>query len=434
MESKSSQISNWGNYPHLQAQITTALEEEEIRAYLLQQKDCLARGNGRCYGDAALNGRIFSTLRLNKLIEFDPRSGELECGAGALLSDVLSRILPKGFFLPVTPGTQFITLGGAIAADVHGKNHHKEGCFSNHLIHFKLMIGTGEVLRCSRTENPVLFWNTIGGMGLTGIILSGRFKLKSVETSFIRRESIKAPDLKTAMQIFEDSQDWTYSMAWIDCLQKGAKMGRSIVYRGEHAKINELSNAQKIAPLKTDAKMQLTMPFFLPGFVLNRWSVKAFNWLYYHKQIGRHQKDIISYLPFFYPLDAILEWNRMYGKSGFTQYQLVLPKAACAEGIPRILEVIRKSGQASFLAVLKLFGPKDLAAPHSFPIEGYTLALDFRITPNISQLIQQLDDLVLQYGGKVYLAKDAFSDKRLSGINYNFADAKFNSVQKQRLE
>ena len=427
-------IANWGNYPRINAEVTQLSEVEDLRSYIAAQPDLLARGNGRCYGDAALNDRLFSTLKLNRLIDFDEATGELECGAGALLSDILSRVLPKGFFLPVTPGTQFITLGGAIAADVHGKNHHKEGCFSNHVIHFDLMNGAGEVLRCSRTAHPELFWNTVGGMGLTGIILSARFRLKKVETAFVRRESIKAPNLEAAMQVFEDSIDWTYSMAWIDCLQKGKGMGRSIVYRGEHAKRSELPLAQQAKPLSLPRRLNWDMPFYLPSFTLNSYSVRAFNELYYRKQRRPFQSDLVAYTPFFYPLDAIHNWNRMYGRRGFTQYQLVLPKAVSAEGIPRILEVIRRSGQASFLAVLKLFGPREPQAIHSFPIEGYTLALDFRIQPNIRQLIAELDQLVLQYGGKVYLAKDAFSDKRLSGINYDFADAKFNSHQRKRLE
>jgi len=427
-------IANWGNYPRVEAEVTALSEEEDLRNYIKSQPDLLARGNGRCYGDAALNDRLFSTLKLNRLIDFNADSGELECGAGALLSDILSRILPKGYFLPVTPGTQFITLGGAIAADVHGKNHHKEGCFSNHLIHFDLINGNGEIMRCSRVEHADLFWNTVGGMGLTGIILSARFRLKKVETAYVRRESIKAPNLAAAMKIFEESTDWTYSMAWIDCLQKGKEMGRSIVYRGEHAKLSELPAAKQSKPLSLPRRMNWKMPFYLPSFVLNPFSVRAFNELYYRKQLRAFQTDLVAYEPFFYPLDAIHNWNRMYGRRGFTQYQLVLPKAVSAEGIPQILEVIRRRGQASFLAVLKLFGPQPKKAIHSFPIEGYTLALDFRIQPNIHQLITELDQLVLQYGGKVYLAKDAFSDKRLSGMNYDFADAKFTSHQRKRLE
>ena len=427
-------IANWGNYPRVEAEITALSKEDDLQSYIKAQPDLLARGNGRCYGDAALHDRLFSTLKLNRLIDFDVDSGELECGAGALLSDILSRILPKGYFLPVTPGTQFITLGGAIAADVHGKNHHKEGCFSNHLIHFDLINGNGEIIRCTRTSHADLFWNTIGGMGLTGIILSARFRLKKVETAYVRRESIKAPNLEAAMKIFEESTDWTYSMAWIDCLQKGKEMGRSIVYRGEHAKLSELPPAKQKKPLHLPRRMNWKMPFYLPSFVLNPFSVRAFNELYYRKQLRAFQTDLIAYEPFFYPLDAIHNWNRMYGRRGFTQYQLVLPKAVSAEGIPRILEVIRRSGQASFLAVLKLFGPQPKEAIHSFPIEGYTLALDFRIQPDIHQLITELDQLVLQYGGKVYLAKDAFSDKRLSGMNYDFADAKFTSHQRKRLE
>ncbi len=432
--SRKKNISNWGNYPRIEAEQTALEYSDELSDFVRQQPDLLARGNGRCYGDAALHDRLFSSLRLNKMLDFDTRAGELECQSGVLFSDILALIMPQGFFLPVTPGTKFITLGGAIAADVHGKNHHSEGCFSRHLISFELMNGQGEQLHCSRQSHPELFWNTIGGMGLTGIILSARFRLKRIQTAYLRQERLKAPNLAAIMQLFEASANWTYTVAWIDCLQRGEKRGRSILFRGEHALPEELSARQQQAPLRPPSKRSLSVPFYLPSFTLNTFSVKAFNWLYYHRQRQPIEKTIVDYDTFFYPLDMIHHWNRIYGRGGFTQYQLVLPKAQCAEGLAAILDCIRSYGQGSFLCVLKLFGPKAEEAPHSFPIEGYTLALDFKISKNIRRLIAELDKLVVQYGGKVYLAKDAFSDKKLSGIKYDFADAKFTSVQRKRLE
>ncbi|MEM1321766.1 MAG: FAD-binding oxidoreductase [Bacteroidota bacterium] len=431
---KKTTISNWGNYPRIEAEVAAFGSPEALSPYIRQQPQLLARGNGRCYGDAALNDRLFSTLRLNKFLDFDPQRGELECQSGVLFADIIQLLLPQGFFLPVTPGTKFITVGGAIAADIHGKNHHSEGCFSRHLIHFDLMNGAGEQLRCSRSENPELFWNTVGGMGLTGIILSARFQLKRIETAYIRQESLKAPNLEAVMQLFEESADWTYTVAWIDCLQRGRKQGRSLLMRGEHARLEELPEALRAQPLSIKPRRRLSVPFHLPSFTLNTLSVKAFNWLYYHRQRRPVQHSIVDYDSFFYPLDAIHHWNRIYGRRGFTQYQLVLPKAQCAAGLPAILDCIREAGQGSFLCVLKLFGPKAEEAIHSFPIEGYTLALDFKINKNIRPLIAELDKLLLQYGGKVYLAKDAFSDKRLSGIQYDFADAKFTSIQRKRLD
>ncbi|MEM9920597.1 MAG: FAD-binding oxidoreductase [Bacteroidota bacterium] len=426
-------ISNWGNFPQIEAEVATPAYEEDIRDRLLSAPTVLARGNGRCYGDAALNEHLLSTARLNKLLYLDEQAAIVECQAGVLLSELLEVIVPRGLFLPVTPGTKFVSVGGAVAADIHGKNHHKEGSFSRHLIHFELMDAQGKIHLCSRQSEPELFWNTIGGMGLTGIILSARFRLKKIETSYIRKEILTAANLAEAMQLFEASEDWTYTVAWIDCLQKGRNMGRSILFRGEHALLEELPARQKDRPLSLAPSKSIQMPFHLPGFALNRWSVKAFNFLFYHRHRLAARSQLVSYEPFFYPLDAILHWNRMYGRKGFTQYQLVLPKAASEEGLLEILECIRRAGAGSFLSVLKLFGLGEAQAPHSFPIEGYTLALDFKISPALPALIAQLDQILLRLGGKVYLAKDAFSDARLSGVDFQGMDPKFQSVQRRRI-
>lgn len=432
-------ITNWGNYPAIDSKFDSFEFEDEINSYIFENDSFITRGNGRCYGDSSLYTTILSTLKFNKILDFDTAKGIITCQAGVLLSDILEVIVPKGFFLPVTPGTKFITVGGAVAADVHGKNHHAEGCFSNHVLFFDLLTANNEVIRCSKTENSTLFWATCGGMGLTGVILKVSFALKKIETAYIRMESIKARNLQEIMDLFESSQSWTYTMAWLDCLQKGNSLGRSIMMRGEHARKHELSQNIKDTPLLLKEKPKLAIPFYFPDFVLNTFSVKAFNFLYYHKQFVKQKNQLIPYEPFFYPLDAIHHWNRMYGKNGFTQYQFVLPKESSKEGLSLILNKISKSGQGSFLVVLKLFGKGNEFAPFSFPMEGYTLALDFKIQKGVFELLDELDKIVLDLGGRLYLAKDARMSVEFFKKTYSFTNTnnhislKFKSLQSERL-
>lgn len=426
-------ITNWGLYPVIDAEMKSGETLREVRDFLMENKEVIARGNGRSYGDAALSDAIFSTKRLNKFISFDRIEGVLECESGVLLSDILEISVPQGYFLNVTPGTKFISVGGAIASDVHGKNHHAEGCFSEYVISFQLMKANGEVIQCSRQENEEVFWATIGGMGLTGIILSAKIKLKNIESSYIRQESIKAENLDEIFQLFEESEDWTYTVAWIDCLQKGKNIGRSILMRGEHALRDELPANLKKAPLKVKKKNALSVPFYFPSFVLNSLSIKIFNWLYYRKQSKKEIKNFVHYEPFFYPLDIVHQWNKIYGKKGFIQYQMVIPKEKGKEGMKKILETIAKSGNGSFLAVLKLFGKNNPQAYNSFPIEGYTLALDFKVNSKLPKLVSDLDKVVEEFGGRIYLTKDAMSKPSLTNYLKNVDSTKFVSLQRKRI-
>lgn len=426
------EISNWGNYPKRQTAFTELEFSADIQQFVQNSETVLARGNGRCYGDAALNDTVFSTLKLDKITSFDHSTGWITCQAGVLLSDILELVLPKGYFLPVTPGTKFITIGGAIAADVHGKNHHSEGCFSDHVLWFDLIDENGQIVRCSKTENQDLFWQTVGGMGLTGVILQAHFKLKKVETAYIRQEAIQAKNLTEVMQLFESSSDWTYTVSWIDCLKKGKNLGRSIILRGEHATVEELPEKAKANPLKIKPKLKLTVPLFLPKFTINPLTVKAFNFLYYNKEILKKQVSIIDYDTYFYPLDGILNWNRIYGKNGFIQYQFVLPLKHSEDGLVKILETIQQQNQGSFLTVLKLFGKNNPLAIQSFPMEGYTLAIDFKVNDGLPKLIQKLDEIIMKYNGRIYRAKDAMSDKRLMPFQKT-NNSKFQSTQLKRL-
>ena len=426
-------ITNWGNFPVVEKEIKSEDSLQKIKDFVLSHKEVIARGNGRCYGDASLGENIFSTKRLNKFIGFDKIEGVLECEAGVLLSDILEISVAQGYFLNVTPGTKFVSVGGAIASDVHGKNHHSEGCFSEYVLEFKLMKENAEVITCSREENTEDFWATVGGMGLTGIILSAKIKLKNIETAYIRQESIKADNLDEIFQLFEESEGWLYNVAWIDCLQKGENIGRSILMRGYHALREELPPKLHKNPLKNPRKIMPTIPFYFPSWVLNSFTIKIFNWLYYNKQTKKSVEGFVHYEPFFYPLDVINEWNKIYGKKGFIQYQMVIPKEKGKEGMRKILETIADSGNGSFLAVLKLFGKNNPKAYNSFPMEGYTLALDFKVNDKLKYLVEELDKIVEEFGGRIYLTKDSMSNPKLTNYLRNVDSPKFVSLQRKRI-
>lgn len=426
-------VTNWGNFPIVEKEMKSEDSFRKIKEFVLNNNEVIARGNGRCYGDASLGEHIFSTKKLNKFISFDRLNGIIECESGVLLSDVLEISVPQGYFLYVTPGTKLISVGGAIASDVHGKNHHSEGCFSEYVLDFKLMTENGDIIICSKEENSEKFYATIGGMGLTGIILSARFKLKNIETAYIRQESIKAENLDEIFRLFDESESWTYTVAWIDCLQKGKDIGRSILMRGEHAFAHELPQKFSKNPLRLKKKFSPTVPFYFPGFFLNALTVKLFNLLYYKRQRKKEVKNIIDYETYFYPLDAINDWNKIYGKSGFIQYQMVIPKENGKEGMKKILETIANSGNGSFLAVLKLFGKNNPEAYNSFPIEGYTLALDFKVNSKLKKLVEQLDQTVQDFGGRIYLTKDSMSKSSLTDYLKNVESSKFVSLQHKRI-
>lgn len=430
---KLTSVANWGLYPAIKANVISPTSIVEFQDAILSNKEIIARGNGRCYGDASLQNTIISTSKWNKFLDFDRENGVIEVESGVRLDEILEISILTGYFISVTPGTKFITVGGAISSDVHGKNHHIDGCFSDHLIHFDLMIETGEIVRCSRQENSTLFWSTIGGMGLTGVIISARFLLKKIETAYIKNEAIQAKNLDEIFELFESSESWTYNVAWLDCMQKGNKLGKSIMLRGEHATINELPEKLKKNPLQVKKKLNLNIPFFFPNFALNTLSIKIFNWLYFNKQGKKHLKNYVDYETFFYPLDAVHNWNRIYGKNGFIQYQFVIPKENGKQGMRKILEKIASSGNGSFLVVLKLFGENNSEAYNSFPMKGYTLALDFKVNNKLEKLIKELDDIVMQYDGRIYRTKDAMSNPALTNYLQNIDSSKFESMQNERI-
>ncbi|MBL7872734.1 MAG: FAD-binding oxidoreductase [Cyclobacteriaceae bacterium] len=410
-------VTNWNNYPLEKSSIQFPVFSSDFDLILNTWAPFIPRGNGRCYGDASLAPSIVSTLKFNRILSLNEVTGVFVCQSGLLLSDILEFIMPRGWFLPVTPGTKFITVGGAVASDVHGKNHHSEGSFSQHVLYLKVLTPKGEIIMCSSSENTEFFEFTCGGMGLTGLILEVAFTLKKIETGYIKQVQIKALDLDAALNLFEEYSHYTYSMAWIDCLKTGKHFGRSILIAGEHASISDLKDEKKLFPKKIPT---LSVPFDFPSFVLNSWSVRAFNALYYAKNYKNEMHSITSYQGFFYPLDSILHWNRIYGSRGFVQYQFVVPLENGRSGIRDILKRINDKGLGSFLAVLKLFGKQEGII--SFHREGYTLALDIPIDSKLFDFLDELDKVVRDYGGRIYLTKDARMKAEIYHSTYPNAD------------
>jgi len=399
------EIAGWGRFPRVPCRLHQAGSDAEIAARITEGP-AIARGMGRSYGDSALNpGATIDMRGRNRMLAFDDQTGQLAAEAGVVLGDIITAFLPRGWFPAVTPGTRFVTLGGMIAADVHGKNHHRDGSMSAFVDWIDLLGPDGEIRRCSRTDHPDLFNNTLGGMGLTGIILRAALRLRRVETAWIRQETIVCADLGAAMSAFEAADASTYSVAWIDCLASGAGLGRSLLMLGEHALPSDLAGSARARPFEIPRRRRLGVPFNAPGWALNRFSVRAFNALYYRKGTRNAGTALVDWESYFYPLDAISHWNRIYGRRGFAQFQCVIPAEQAGAGLRTLLEAIAESGQGSFLAVLKRLGPQESAV--SFPMDGYTLALDFPVNRSVLELLDRLDAITLDHGGRFYLAKDS---------------------------
>lgn len=370
----------------------------------------IPRGLGRSYGDPAVNtgARVLDMTRQDRFIGFDEARGVVECEAGVSLATLIDVFLPRGFFLPVSPGTKFVTVGGAIANDIHGKNHHVAGSFGQFVEELTLLTPTGETLVCSPEQHREVFWATVGGVGLTGLILSAKVRLQRVSSAWINVDYYKSRDLDDALATMADSDDrYVYSVAWVDCLASGSSLGRSVLMRGNHAAAAELSGDRARNPFTVKKPMAKAVPFDFPGFVLNPLSIRAFNELFYgmHKTV---QGKIVDYDSYFYPLDSIHHWNRLYGKHGFAQFQATLPMESRA-GLVKLLEKLSGEKRASFLAVLKVFG-EGSPGLLSHPMRGYTLTLDIPNANGLPQFLRELDRIVLDFGGRLYFAKDCASD------------------------
>lgn len=425
-------ISSWGRLSQEQHKVIALNDHAQVAEQLNQARSSLAYGMGRSYGDVCLNpeGELWLTQGMNRFIEFDASTGLLTCEAGVLLYDIQRYFVPRGWILPVTPGTQMITVGGAIANDVHGKNHHVCGTFGEHVHHIKLVRTNGEIIECGPQEKKDWFSATVGGLGLTGIIVKATIKLKRVPSEWLNTETIPYSNLKEFFALSDDSEsNWEHTVSWVDCV---STKGRGLFMRGNPTQANRASTVKNSS---------FSVPFVPPISLVNRLSLKLFNTAYYQLKKLKPSSSITHYQPFFYPLDNLLEWNRMYGPKGFFQYQCVIPPDVGMEAVQAMLNEISRTGEGSFLAVLKTFGNRQSIGMMSFPKPGVTLALDF---PNqgsrTHKLFANLDAIVKETGGRIYLAKDARQPRELFEAGYprldefiNYRDPGISSAMSRRL-
>lgn len=424
-------LSGWGRWPRRTCRTAPLLAEAPFPGGpTLGAASAITRGNGRSYGDPALNPDMTLTgTRANRMLSFDPETGDLVTEAGVLMSEILDIFAPRGWFPQVVPGTRFGSVGGMIGSDVHGKNHHCAGSFGDHVNWIDLLCADGELRRCSSEENTELYNATCGGMGLTGHVLAASFRLRSIPSAWIAQETIPVPDLDTAMGVFEANHDTTYSVAWIDCLARGDSRGRSLIYLGDHADPEALDREKRADPFKLPARRKLAMPLDAPSWALNALTLRAFNQAYYKAGCRKAGHGVVDYDSYFFPLDSIANWNRLYGAPGFAQYQCALPLATARDALLDLLEAISEARLGSFLAVLKRMGPGAPERPLSFPIEGYTLALDFPLSSRALTLLDCLDEITVAAGGRLYLAKDSRMTQRTFEAGYGPALDQFRALR-----
>jgi FAD/FMN-containing dehydrogenase len=396
-----STLAGWGRIPEPG---TEALDENLER---LSEGAHLSRGLGRSYGDSSLpaspDDRIANTTLANRILRFDPSTGILRAEAGLSLVNLIRLMLPRGWFPPVVPGTKYVTLGGMVASDVHGKNHHRDGCFGAHVRALRIRLADGAIVECSPTADADLFFGTIGGMGLLGHILEVEFVMHRISSPWIFMDRVRVPNIDEFLAALDrGARDWPMTMGWIDCVHRGRAMGRGVLMAGRWATPAE-------APSQPPGlRPDIAMPIDLPNWAINPLTVAVFNTGYYWAHVRRHAQGVVSPDPFFHPLDAILEWNRVYGSRGFTQYQCVLPRQAGAAAVREFMNRLTQLGGASPLCVIKDCGPEGQGVL-SFPLEGTSIAVDFPVTRHIQSVVDGLNEFVVAAGGRIYLTKDRFT-------------------------
>ncbi len=425
--------SGWGRFNKVNSEIFALNQKKKINEILKKDKNFIPYGSGRSYGDSCLSENIIMTKFLGKEINIDSESGEIECSSSVTFEEILKKIIPLGWFVPVSPGTKSVTVGGAIASDVHGKNHHKDGSFSDHLISFVIMISSGEEIECTKEKNKDLFLATCGGMGLTGIILKAKFKLIKINSSYINQETIKTKNLKQTIETFSKYKKFKYVVAWIDTNCKTQDIGRALIYLGSHSNNNKLEIKRKI---------KLNIGKIIPSFFSNNFFLKLYSNFYY--LISRSENKTIYFDDFFYPLDKVSDWNYFYGKRGFIQIQLLVPKINAYESLFKIISFMKQNSQISFLSTLKEMGPGNENFL-SFPSSGFTLTMDLKVNDKLLDLYPEFERILKACNAKIYLTKDSLMTESFFKNSYKYINqfknikAKydpekvFSSIQSRRL-
>lgn len=414
-------VEGWGRFHRTHSRVYHLRETEEIRQLVTgqQERKLLAHGMGRSYGDAALNSDqdLLDCTSYRYIQRFNPHDGTLICEAGVTVKAIAAFIVKYGWFLPVTPGTREVTVGGCIACDVHGKNHQVAGSFSNHLDWIELMTADGCITRCSRDENSDLFHATAGGLGLTGIILRAQIRLKSIPSAYLESNTTITHHLQQTMEaIAQNDSKYPYSVAWIDGTADKEMIGRGVVFSGRFAETDQLPKSKRKNPFSFERKREVDISFSTPVSLVNRLTQNVFNRLYSLKEAVNARKKLEHYKDYFYPLDSIGHWNRLYGRKGLVQYQCVIPDESAEDVINSIFSACRDYSRPPSLAVLKRFGEGN---PYlSFPRPGWTLALDFPASRSIRRVTRSIDQLLVDVGGRVYLGKDALLDAATFRLMY----------------
>ncbi|MFH1566432.1 MAG: FAD-binding oxidoreductase [Gemmatimonadota bacterium] len=439
---RTQRTSGWGRFPVIETVRRRARCREDLRRAVDRGEPLLPQGNCRSYGDACLFSRVLSVLEMNHLLAFDAAAGLVRAEAGVTLDDLLAFAVPRGWFLPVTPGTKHPTLGGCVAADIHGKNHHRHGSIGAFVDELEMVLADGSMVRCSRSERPDLFAATLGGMGLTGLIYAASLRLLPIDSSYLAVHTRRTASLEETCRVLQETQEeYIYSVAWVDALCSPRQVGRGLVMLGNHTDSGWPAGAERLAVHRAP---RIALPEHLAPLALNRVTARLFNLLYYHRQWRDRAEAVVHYDPFFYPLDAVSHWNRVYGPRGFLQYQYAVPFEGGLELLAETLEVLGRHRPGCSLAVLKTFGAQEGLL--SFPMAGFTLAMDFPVADGrIVELLRGFTDRVVAAGGRIYLAKDALMEPSQFGAMYPRLEefrtvrrrydpqALFRSVQSDRL-
>ena len=399
-------IAGFGNSPRMEAEVTPAAGLRDVSAWLSETQEGLGVGCRQSYGDACLSPAVLDMTGMDRFLSFDPASGELTCEAGVTFRDINRLFVPRGFFPSVTPGTDKVTLGGAVSADVHGKNHHQAGTFGSHVLDLDLCTPDGRLHTVDPRKGADLFRAVVGGMGLLGVITRVRFALRRIPSAYVLQRNFAAGSLRELLALFEEHAGTPYSLAWIDTRAGDGGLGRGVLTLGEFAQPGELPARLRSDPFSVRPLRPITVPFDRPSWLPNPFRMRLLNTLFLEAQRRSPGPQVVDYRAFFYPLERVAAWNRLFGKSGLAEYQFVAPLDSAATCLEAVLRAVQESGLGTFIAGLKLFGPEN-GHYLSFPLRGYTLGMDFPRPPALEPLLDRLDALVLDHGGRLYLAKDS---------------------------